>query len=187
MDCQACQQLLLEYAYGELPPQLEEEFTTALEECPSCQEELARLQALRTSVREVLPLEEPPALVRANILREARKQLYAEEEAAQNTLWAQLHSVLFHPSFAMVAAVLLVVVVTLVLQRDGALEDTPIPESASKNLEAPPSEASAPAAPELPQTEDNVGNAGLSNTDNVGYPAGIEREQDGESAPQQWT
>ena len=171
MDCQECQQHLLDYAYGELPPQLEEEFESALEGCPSCQQELARLRALRTSVREVLPIEEPPALVRANILREARKQIYAEQEAADDTIWAWLHSILFHPSFAMAAAVLLVIGVTLVLQRDGALDEPNIPEAVSSNLEEPAKEAmKAEEAPAPAATEGVADNAGVRN---VGLPGGV--------------
>lgn len=142
MNDQDLKNNLLDYVYGDLPPEQRSQVEAALQASPEAREEVRRIQALRGLVTQALPMEEAPHLVRANILREARKQAerYAE---AQVSTWDRVRTWLTHPSFAVAATAALVVLVAVgVNSRQGA---EPAMEAAAPAVAT----QAAPAAPAL--------------------------------------
>ena len=71
MDCATCKEHLLAYHYDELDPSTREAVEQALSVCPSCQEELEQMRAVSAAYAR-LPVPEPSARLRQNVLREAR-------------------------------------------------------------------------------------------------------------------
>lgn len=118
MNCEHKRQNLLDYAYGELSPQHTEKVADVVKSCPACRTELDRIELVRGSFRDAMPLEEVPHLVHANILREARLKAYTEPP----TVFERLQKLLFHPGFAAAAAVALVLLVSGVLFQPTLLE-----------------------------------------------------------------
>lgn len=146
MNDQDLKNHLLDYIYGDLPPEQRSQVEAALQASPEAREEVRRIQALRGLVTQALPMEEAPHLVRANILREARKQaeLYAE---AQVSTWDRVRSWLTHPSFAVAATAALVVLVAVGV--DSRQSGEPAMEAAAPAVAtqaAPAADAPAPAA-----------------------------------------
>ncbi len=73
MKCEQVKEHLLDYLYGELPPELNETVERALGECPECAAELAELQQVRRAAGSLPALEVPPR-VHNDIMRAARLQ-----------------------------------------------------------------------------------------------------------------
>lgn len=140
MNCEQCQQLLLDYTYGELPAAQQADFLAALERCPECKQELARLQRVRRSVQEAAPAREVPALLHANVMRQAR--LHADQLQTQRQgIWEKVSSLLFHPAFASATALVALFAVGVSFFDLGQGE--PAMETAAQR---PPALAQAPAA-----------------------------------------
>jgi len=142
MNCQEVKQHLLDYAYGELQADLTREVEAALEGCPECQQELARLRQVRSAFREALPAEDVPHLVHANIMREARRHAERQQVEEQSGFWETLRSWLTHPTVGVAAAAALVIVISLVF----ADTDGPPDQDAMAPASVATSPTGAPAA-----------------------------------------
>ena len=74
MNCAESQDLLLDLAYGELPPARAAEVQAHMLDCPSCRVEKAQLDDARKAAAPLRDLEEPPAGFDEPILRAARAE-----------------------------------------------------------------------------------------------------------------
>lgn len=88
MSCETCQTQLLAYHYGELDETRAAEVEQALARCEECARALAALQLTAEAYAQV-PVPEPSARVRQNVLREARLRVAARHERAGG-IWAPL-------------------------------------------------------------------------------------------------
>ena len=73
MDCERCEERLLDYLYEELSPGAKREVEQALEECESCRSALERLQAGQAFALQ-MPMAEPPQALDAIIMKAAREK-----------------------------------------------------------------------------------------------------------------
>jgi len=74
MNCAESQDLLLDLAYGELPPARAAEVQAHMLDCASCRVEKAQLDDARKAAAPLRDLEEPPAGFDEPILRAARAE-----------------------------------------------------------------------------------------------------------------
>lgn len=168
MNCEQCKQHLLEYAYGELSPELHRQVSEALEQCPECREELAHVQTVQNAVRESMPSEELPHLARANILRQAR--LHADTQHMDKApLWDRFASLLTNPAFASAAVIALVAVFSIIVfEFDEPSFQHDAPSLAAKNTAPdalpPRGDAFVPQAAERDKTPLAVDSETLANT-----------------------
>ncbi len=146
MNCETCRQHLLDYAYEELPPEIERQVAEALKGCPTCQRELAQITLVRKAFGEAMPLIEPPASLSANILREARLKAHADQEQSERSIIARLQAMIFHPGFATAALVALVAVGIFIVVGDEARrpDEAMVGEKAAATRHQPA--AASPAA-----------------------------------------
>lgn len=168
MNCQDCKQHLLEFEYGELSHNLREEILAELESCPDCKRELESLREVRSAFQDALPSVEPPALLHANIVREARRAAYAETDA--RSMWDRLRSLLFHPTFAVAAALVLIIGVAMFTFDEGpgdsgllvsetmtaAKSNIPSAEPAAAPTEVASVEVADDEAPSKSEAEDSL-------------------------------
>jgi len=103
MNCETCREHLVDYLYGELDERRRKAVEAALSACPECRAELASLQAIRDGWQRTAEVE-PPARMRANILREAR---LAADPGPSDREAAPWWTVVFQPAFAMAAVAVL--------------------------------------------------------------------------------
>lgn len=198
MNCEQCKAHLLDYAYGELPEEKAQEVSRALAGCDECQQELDRIRHVRGAFQEVMPAAEPPAMMRANILRQARLEAYAAKEAAEVSLLDRFQALISHPGFASAAAVLLVVVgVFFVLSAedrdapaDFAAEKATLSPTGGKSVQkdfvqadAEEEEAAAPGAMAAQDKKQAKPSASL-NDEEVAYKtAGAKRQERAQNTP----
>lgn len=84
MDCTTCKEHLLAYHYDELEPATRDEVERALASCAECAAALAEMRDV-ASAYAALPVPEPSARLRQNVLREARLAVAAPP---QRSWWA---------------------------------------------------------------------------------------------------
>ena len=133
---------LLDYLYDELEPSERSAFERALLEHPEIAAEVEAHRATRKAYA-VLPREVAPPGLLANVLREA--EVEAKRRAAgaeQVSWWEKVRRVLFQPTFAMAAAVLLVAGVSYVSITKNRL---PGMEPAHDSQHIPPVAMTAPS------------------------------------------
>ena len=172
MNCEQCQQLLLDYAYGELPAAQQADFMAALERCPECKQELARLQRVRRSVQEAAPSREVPALLHANVMRQAR--LHADQLQTQREgLWEKATSLLFHPAFASATALVALFAVGVAFFDLGQGEPAKMEARRPSALaEAPAASPTMAAPPAMAEEAEGEGLAQEGDLDKPAAPAG---------------
>ncbi|MBN1947156.1 MAG: hypothetical protein JW797_15910 [Bradymonadales bacterium] len=115
MNCDRTRKHLVDYLYGELPPELAEEIERELDQCPHCAAEYRELRQVREMMGTIPRLEVPPQ-AHHNILREARLAAAQEKEQRERSprLWWR---VLQSPAFAAAFAIAILLVATTVLLR----------------------------------------------------------------------
>jgi hypothetical protein len=142
---EACERVL-DYAYGELDAAQAAEFEQHLKDCAKCQRELQMMKRVRSAVKTVLPLIEPPATATGALhaqLLHAAAQRRAPQKMGKMLTFAR--RVVSHPGYAAAAALLLVGgAVGLQFARGGL--SMPPREAAPVAAEAP-KPAAAPMSP----------------------------------------
>ena len=86
MDCTTCKEHLLAYHYDELEPATREEVERALASCAECAAALAEMRDV-ASAYAALPVPEPSARLRQNVLREARRAVAAPPQRSWWAAW----------------------------------------------------------------------------------------------------
>jgi TolA-binding protein len=86
MDCTTCKEHLLAYHYDELEPATREEVERALASCPECAAALAEMRDVANAYA-ALPVPEPSARLRQNVLREARLAVAAPPQPSWWAAW----------------------------------------------------------------------------------------------------
>jgi TolA-binding protein len=121
MNCQQVKAHLVDYLYGELPPELEREVEDALDQCPECAAELAQMREVHELVA-ALPRLDVPAQVHQNILREARlaADTASASPAPRPRFWTTLLS---PPALATALLLCLVLGVGIMLQQQALSPD----------------------------------------------------------------
>jgi anti-sigma factor RsiW/TolA-binding protein len=156
MDCERVREHLIDYLYGELPPELQATVEDALGGCAECQAELAELRRIH-QLAASLPSLEVPAPVHANIMREAR--LHADAlRAGRGSVFASLKALFASPAFASALVVCLALAVGLTLARQGSgpegsapTADAPRPQAAPSVVASNTEEVRAPEVAETAQ------------------------------------
>jgi hypothetical protein len=153
MDCQRCESLLLDLAYGELSSTDEVEARAHLARCAQCGNALERISA-GLALAKQMPMEAPPTSLGDSVMRAARAQLAEPTASAGSTLLERIIDVLRRFSMArqvqMATVMLLIVVVGLwsvpeLTRRREAQGGTVV--GPDDQGEAGPSAALAPAEP----------------------------------------
>jgi len=121
MDCKKADNLLIDFLYGELPPNDQTAFERHLQGCPEHTREVEKLRGVLNLVRAQEP-EEVPEAVSARILQAARAQM------PQKTKPSPFFSLIWNPAAA--AAVLVVVVITVGLATHFMSEQIPEEDAA---------------------------------------------------------
>jgi hypothetical protein len=173
VDCDRCDDLVIDVLYGELDEQLAAELRRHLDVCPKCSGVMEDLKQAREAARS-LWVPAPPRLSERAIAdeREVQRQAPWYRKFVRAAAWAGSHAM--HPQLAMAALFVFVAGSSLLLLRDRdrsvaapvsvsergapvaterlepraaprAVADAPMPESASK--EAAPASLAADGAP----------------------------------------
>lgn len=149
----ACERVL-DYAYGELEGAAVAEFELHLKDCAKCQSELALMQRVRSAVKTVLPLIEPPQVATGALHAQLLHAAAQRRPVPRGKVLAFARRVVSHPGYA-AAAALLVVGGALGLQfaRGGLQMTSPRPEAAQEAAEAPKPVVTVAPAPEAVPTK----------------------------------
>jgi len=75
-DCSKVEELLVDYLYHELPPEISADVEAHLATCERCRTELAGFQAVRSAAQEI-PRHAPPQGLAVAILAEASRSRHA--------------------------------------------------------------------------------------------------------------
>jgi hypothetical protein len=180
ISCKQVDELLLEYVYKELDPEMALGIERHVEGCASCGEGLRALQETRQAMRG-LELVEPPAEISALLLHEAAEALKSVEESFWGKLARMMRPLAIHPAMSAAALLVLVVGVGFFVYKLGEPErsrqetfDSP----AMFAKEAPPAErerAQSPSKEQRKASETNVASAKANEGAGGGFvtPSGV--------------
>jgi anti-sigma factor RsiW len=152
MNCEQTREHLVEYLYGELPPELASEVEAELDHCPACAAQLAEMRRVHELVA-ALPRLDVPGPVHHDILRQARLSATRERSAARGSF----ASFFLSPAFATAVVVCLVLGVGILLEQRGARPPSEAPpETAAVRTSSSAIAQQTPAEP----VEETVAQAG---------------------------
>jgi Putative zinc-finger len=133
----ACDKVL-DYAYGELAKAEAAEFEQHLKDCARCQAELALVQRVRSAVKTVLPLVEPPQAATGGLHAQLLHAAALRRPVQRGKVLAFARRVVSHPGYAAAAALLIVGgAVGLQFARGGLQMAAPPAPSVSEPIDAP--------------------------------------------------